>query len=62
MTTHKVMIAGLTDGTYEYKIGRADENGNPTDYVSKVRTFKVKKDADVTSFDFIQTTDQQGAN
>lgn len=62
MTTHKVMIAGLRAGTYEYKIGRADANGNPTDYISKVRTFKVKADSEVTSFDFIQTTDQQGAN
>lgn len=62
MTTHKVMIAGLTAGTYEYKVGRADENGNPTDYISKTREFTVKSDAEVTSFDFIQTTDQQGAN
>lgn len=62
MTTHKVMITGLTAGTYEYKIGRADANGNPTDYISDVRTFKVKADSEVTSFDFIQTTDQQGAN
>jgi hypothetical protein len=62
MTTHKVMIAGLRAGTYEYKIGRADANGNPTDYISKVRTFNVKADSEVTSFDFIQTTDQQGAN
>lgn len=62
MTTHKVMVAGLTAGTYEYKVGRSDENGNPTDYVSKTRQFTVKADADVTSFDFIQTTDQQGAD
>ena len=62
MTTHKVMITGLTAGTYEYKVGRADESGNPTDYISKTREFTVKADSEVTSFDFIQTTDQQGAN
>ena len=62
ITTHKVMVTGLTSGVYEYKVGRADENGNPTDYISKTREFTVKADSEVTSFDFIQTTDQQGAN
>lgn len=62
ITTHKVMITGLTDGVYEYKVGRSDEQGNPTDYVSDVREFTVKSNSQVTSFDFIQTTDQQGAN
>ncbi len=62
VTTHKVMVTGLDAGVYEYKVGRADENGNPTDYISKVREFTVKADSEVTSFDFIQTTDQQGAN
>lgn len=62
ITTHKVMVTGLTAGVYEYKVGRSDEQGNPTDYVSKTREFTVKADSEVTSFDFIQTTDQQGAN
>lgn len=62
ITTHKLIITGLTAGVYEYKIGRADEEGNPTDYISKTREFTVKADSEVTSFDFIQTTDQQGAN
>lgn len=62
ITTHKVMITGLTAGTYEYKVGRSDSEGNPTEYVSKTRTFTVKADSEVTSFDFIQTTDQQGAD
>ena len=62
ITTHKVMVAGLTAGTYEYKVGRADKNGNPSDYISKIREFTVRADSEVTSFDFIQTTDQQGAN
>lgn len=62
MTTHKVMITGLTAGVYEYKVGRADEQGNPTDYVSKTREFTVKANSEVTSFDFIQTTDQQAGN
>lgn len=56
------MITGLTAGVYEYKIGRADAEGNPTDYISKTREFTVKANSEVTSFDFIQTTDQQGAN
>jgi hypothetical protein len=62
MTTHKVIVTGLTAGVYEYKVGRSDSEGNPTDYVSKTREFTVRSDSEVTSFDFIQTTDQQGAN
>lgn len=62
ITTHKVMITGLVAGVYEYKVGRADAEGNPTDYISKTREFTVKSNSEVTSFDFIQTTDQQGAN
>ncbi len=62
ITTHKVMIAGLTAGTYSFKVGRKNASGEVSDYVSKTRTFVVRADNDVQSFDFIQTTDQQGAN
>ena len=62
ITTHKVMITGLDAATYEYKVGRSDSEGNPTDYVSKTRTFIVRSNSQVTSFDFIQTTDQQAGN
>ena len=74
ITTHKVIIRGLKDnntpnnndgadyqGTkYEYEVKRRGE-GNE-DYCSDLRTFTVKKDSAVESFNFVQTTDQQGAN
>ena len=74
ITTHKVIIRGLKDnntpsdndgadyqGTkYEYEIKRRGE-GNEN-YCSDLRTFTVKKDSAVTKFNFVQTTDQQGAN
>lgn len=71
VTTHKVLISGLTSGKYEYKIvrdnGIAYKDGyNVSDesytYTSKIRTFTVHSDSEVTSFNFVQTTDQQGAN
>lgn len=71
ITTHKVLITGLTSGVYEYKVvrdpGMAYKNGYEiTDsdytYTSKTRRFTVRKDSDVESFNFVQVTDQQGAN
>ena len=71
VTTHKVLISGLTSGTYEYKVVRNngiqykngyEVNTNGYEYTSKVREFTVKSDSQVTSFNFVQTTDQQGAN
>lgn len=71
VTTHKVLLTGLTAGTYDYKVvrdpGQAYRNGyeiNDSDYTytSKTRQFTVRKDTDVESFNFVQTTDQQGAN
>ena len=58
ITTHKVLLRGLTEGTYTYKVYRVgDEN-----YTSDERTFTVRKDSSVENFTFVQTTDQQGAN
>ena len=50
--THKVIIKGLTAGTYEYKVGR-DES-----YISDVMTFTVIDNPE--SFSFVQVSDQQG--
>lgn len=50
--THKVIIKGLSAGTYEYKVGR------DTSYVSDVMTFTVINDPE--SFSFVQVSDQQG--
>lgn len=58
VTTHKVILRGLTSGTYEYRVGRESDE----DYYSKVREFTVRKDSQVTSFKFVQTSDQQGFN
>lgn len=71
VTTHKVLLTGLTAGTYEYKVvrddGKAYKDGNEVEisgytYTSKTRGFIVRHDDSVTSFNFVQTTDQQGAN
>jgi hypothetical protein len=71
VTTHKVFLSGLTKGVYEYKVVRDDniayrEGYEVSDtnytYTSKVRQFTVREDADVESFNFVQTTDHQGAN
>ena len=59
VTTHKVILSNvLVDGTYEYRIGR---DGN-TQYSSEIKTFTVNKNSDVTTFSYIQVTDQQGFN
>ena len=58
ITTHRVILRGLTYGTYEYRVTREND---PT-YVSDIREFTVRRDSDVRSFNFVQTTDQQGAN
>lgn len=57
VTTHKVVLSEKFDaGVYEYRIGRDfDET-----YYSPIKTFTVKDKADVTTFKFVQETDQQG--
>lgn len=60
ITTHRVILRGLKAGTYEYKVTRKDD----PNYGSSIgtRQFTIKKDSQITSFNFVQTTDQQGAN
>lgn len=59
VTTHKVILRGLTPGTYEYQVFRKD---NET-YTSELRYFTVISDTTANNgFVFAQTTDQQGAN
>lgn len=59
VTTHKVILSNvLTPGNYQYRIGR----DNDIAYTSGIRTFTVRASSDVTSFKFIQTTDQQAFN
>lgn len=58
LTTHKVIVRGLNKGKYEYRVGRLEN----ISYISEIFEFDVKNNSDVTSFDFIQTSDQQGFN
>lgn len=62
VTTHKVLLSGLTVGTYTYKVVRSASDDSVDVYQSEERTFVVKADKDITSFNFLQVTDQQGAN
>lgn len=63
ITTHRVIIRGLKAGTYEYKVYRKDD-GTYTNKNERPRSFTIRTDSDVVEngFNFIQTTDQQGAN
>ena len=63
-TTHKLIIRGLTSGTYEYTCGKSLKSGEPNmDACIDVREFIVRTDADVNAgFTFIQVSDQQGFN
>lgn len=58
VTTHKVIVKGLSAGTYTYRVGRKDAPS----YLSEELTFTVVADRDATSFEFVQTSDQQGFN
>lgn len=59
VTSHKVILSNvLSAGTYEYRVGRDTDES----YTSEVKTFTVKNNSDVTSFSFIQVSDQQGFN
>nr|DAN43600.1 MAG TPA: metallophosphatase domain protein [Caudoviricetes sp.] len=62
-TTHKVILQHLGVGTYEYRVGRADANGNPSEFASDSYTFTVRGTDDVKDdFTFVQVSDQQGFN
>lgn len=59
VTTHKVIAKHkFTSGTYEYRIRRDYDDT----YMSDIKTFTVYNDSEVESFQFIQTSDQQGFN
>lgn len=57
VTTHKAIIRGLTSGTYDVRVRRDN-----SDYIGDVRSFTVRSDSEVSSFSFVQTTDQQAFN
>lgn len=58
VTTHKCIVSGLTKGTYEYRVGRDDDPY----YICDPLEFEVLANSDVTSFSYVQVTDQQGFN
>lgn len=59
VTTHKIVLHGLTAGKYEYKIVRKGDSTYAADM--DVRKFTVYSDSEAEDFTFVQTTDQQGA-
>lgn len=62
-TTHKVILKNLGVGTYEYRVGRADADGNPSEFASDSLTFTVRGTDDIKDdFTFVQVSDQQGFN
>lgn len=58
VTTHKVILHGLTNGTYQYRVGRDSDSS----YLSDTMEFTVYSDDAVKNFSFVQVTDQQGFN
>ena len=58
VTSHKCIIKGLTAGEYEFYIKRDDDSL----YNSDIHSFKVKSDSEVTTFNVLHISDQQGFN
>ena len=59
VTTHKVILRGLTAGTYDVRVRRDSDDT----YVGDVRQFTIRTDSEVNAgFTFAQTTDQQAFN
>lgn len=57
VTTHKVVLSEQFEaGVYEYRIGRDFDES----YYSTIKTLTVKDNSEVTTFKFVQETDQQG--
>lgn len=57
VTTHKVVLSEQFEaGVYEYRIGRDFDES----YYSPIKTLTVKDNSAVTTFKFVQETDQQG--
>ena len=63
ITTHRVIIRGLEAGDYEYRVYREGDESY-TNKNERPRRFSIRTDADViqNGFNFVQTTDQQGAS
>ena len=63
-TTHKLIVRGLSAGTYEYYVGKANADGTGPNENACIglNTFTVRRSADVSTFTFVQTSDQQGFN
>ena len=59
VTTHKAIIRGLEEGTYNYRIRRTSD----PNYMSEVFNFTVRSTSTVNEgFHFVHTTDQQAFN
>ena len=59
VTTHKAIIRGLEEGTYNYRIRRTSD----PNYISEVFNFTVRFTSAVNEgFNFVHTTDQQAFN
>lgn len=59
VTTHKVILRNLQEGTYNYRIRRTSD----PNYISEVLTFVVRFDSTVNEgFECVHTTDQQAFN
>lgn len=59
VTTHKVILHELlTSGSYEYRVGRKDDES----YYSAIMEFTVTDNTALANFSFVQTSDQQGFN
>lgn len=59
VTTHKVILRGLTAGMYDVRVRRDDDEN----YVGDTLHFTIRTDSEVNSgFTFVQTTDQQAFN
>lgn len=59
VTTHKVILRNLEEGTYTYRVRRTDDDS----YMSEEHKFIVRTDSSVnSSFKFVHTSDQQSFN
>ena len=49
--------------TYEYKVGRGNSDGNPSEYISSIYEFTVRNTSDISdNFTFVQVSEEQGFN
>ena len=60
---NKFIKTGLSAGRYQYVAGRKKSDGSPDlEHCTDVRSFVVRESDNVGSFNFVQTSDQQGFN